>query len=64
MRSVTSSNAGKMMPVNTSRDIFPQHVTFGRRERGRETDGHIEILKIKQKEMLKDDPDVKNFKLP
>ena len=54
MRSVISSIEGKTMPVTTSRVIVPQHFTFGG------TSGS-EILKIKQKQMPKNDLDVKNL---
>ena len=60
MRSVTSSVVGKMMPVIMSRTIFPLPVTLGGSS-GIEKDGQLEILTIKQKEMPKNDPDVKNW---
>ena len=49
-----------MMPVTRSRPIFAKPVNFGGIV-GREIDGHFGILTIKQKEMPKDDPDVKNW---
>ena len=60
MISVSSSVKGKTMPVNMSRPIFAKPITFGGIV-GREKDGHLEILTIKQKELLKNDPNVKNW---
>ena len=60
MRSVTSSVKGKTMPMNMSRPIFAKPITFGGIV-GREKDGHLEILTIKQKEMPKNNPDVNNW---
>ena len=60
MISVPSSVKGKTMPVNMSRPIFAKPITFGGIV-GRENDGHLEILTIKQKEMPKNDRDEKNW---
>ena len=60
MRSVTSSVKGKTMPTNMSRPIFAKPITFGGIV-GREIDGHLEILTIKQKEMPKTVPDLKSW---
>ena len=60
MISVSSSVKGKTMPVSMSRPIFAKHITFGGIV-GRENDGHLEILTIKQKEMPKNDRDEKNW---
>ena len=59
MISVSSSVKGKTMPVSMSRPIFAKHITFGGTV-GSDIDGHLEILTIKQKEMLKNDSYFKN----